>query len=74
MGRIDVWDGTAWVTVDDDLSTRTDAFAGDPAQIRSAPLPAGTGADGQVWVRGWLLRDFPFDGAGLEIVSLEAEA
>ena len=68
VGRVDVWDGTAWVVVDDALDD-ANQFNGDISRVRSAPLPDGVAADGVVWVRGWMLTDFgAFDGAGLEVV------
>jgi hypothetical protein len=72
VARADVWDGTAWVPIDDDLESRArNQFGGgDPAQIRHADVPPGIGADGVVWVRGWMQRDFTvLDGVGLELVS-----
>lgn len=67
LGRVDVWDGTAWVVADDRLADAA-AFNGDISQVRDAVLPPGGVNDGVVWVRGWLLLDWGgFDGAGLEV-------
>lgn len=65
LGRADVWDGTQWVTVVDNLEQ---AGNGDIMQVRTGDLPAGAVQDGVVWVRGWLLTDFGgFEGGGLEV-------
>jgi hypothetical protein len=67
IGRVDVWDGAAWRTLDDSLDDVA-GFNGDIARVREVSLPAELVAGGQVWVRGWLLTDFGgFDGAGLEV-------
>ena len=67
LGRVDVWDGAGWVTVDDELDQAAN-FNGDISRLREVELPAELTAGGIVWVRGWMLTDFGgFDGAGLEV-------
>jgi hypothetical protein len=67
LGRVDAWDGSSWVPVDDRLD-EAGQFNGDISQVRQVPLPPEAAAGGVVWLRGWLLADFGgFDGAGLEV-------
>ena len=67
LGRVDAWNGTAWVSVDDRLQD-AGQFNGDISQVRETRLPGDAVVGGAVWVRGWVLADFgAFDGAGLEV-------
>lgn len=67
LGRVDVWDGSGWVVVDDRLDEGA-ALNGDPNNSREATVPAELASTGVVWVRGWMLADWGgFDGAGLEV-------
>ena len=67
IGRVDVWDGTAWIPVHDRLEDASN-FNGDISQVQEADVPAGVVTGPLVWVRGWMLTDFGgFDGAGLEV-------
>lgn len=69
IGRADVWDGSGWATVYDDLASGNQ-FNGDISRVRRAAVPREAAAGGVVWVRGWLLLDFGgFDGAGLDLYA-----
>ena len=71
LPRIDVWDGTRWVPVDDQLEDDRpfDPFSVDMTRTRPVTVPPGAVIDGTVWVRGWVAIEGPpvIDGVGLEL-------
>jgi hypothetical protein len=70
MARIEVWTGTAWLVVDDQLAGDRDfdPFSFDFSQTHGVALPPEAIRNGNVWVRGWVVPDGPMaDGIGLEV-------
>jgi hypothetical protein len=73
FGRAEVWDGSRWLTIDDQLegdgNAPFDPFAVNLAGTRPVEVPGDAVRDGIVWVRGTVAVDLgmPLDASGLEL-------
>lgn len=76
VGRLDAWNGSAWVTVDvsaEEIDPNN--FDGNIGRQRTVALPDEARLGDIVWFRGFLTADFgALDGAGLDLHTAGAPA
>ncbi|MGH3370678.1 MAG: hypothetical protein ACRDPR_11815, partial [Nocardioidaceae bacterium] len=72
LARVEVWDGTAWQSVDDHITDLQPNQFPDPMQTRAVAFPGSLLHEGTVFVRGTIRADMGgFDGTGFDLRGVQ---